>query len=98
MTQKLNHGVSPKFEENKVMRLSKCHPPLISGVRARIGLAACSSIHHATSAREIAAVIEKLSTILTRRVSGPEVSRVGRGQHQSSSESANTRSIAARSR
>src|ERR1043166_134146 len=52
------------------------HSPLIIRVGLQIGSPACSSIHHATSAREIPAVIGKLSTIFTRRVSPLLVSRV----------------------
>jgi hypothetical protein len=39
------------------------HSPVSIGVRSRIGCAACSSIHDATSAREIREVIRRLSTI-----------------------------------
>src|SRR6185436_3054462 len=62
--------------------------PDIIGVRASAGRAACSIIHQATSAREMAAVTPNARTIFTRRVSGPFVRRVGRGQQQSSPDSA----------
>jgi hypothetical protein len=63
------------------------HPAVIIGVRSASGSAKCCNIHQATSAREIAAVRLKRSVDFTCRVSGPSVSRVGRGQHHWSPDS-----------